>query len=527
MTITEAQLVDWKTTWRQLVSSSLGKAFSAIEERLPAESPKADALLLLKAQLNEANRDKVMGVKSAEDLELAYNRIRLNLLEFIKELELSDFNAMGSGFQPAAKRGVLLHKIPKKMAVGREEECIIRLAYERSLIADNLEITEEVEVKEVTISEVMEAELIDPNAEPAFNIRTFHDERQFLTRGEYTEWKFYVSPLREGHFRLLLKLTVIEEVKGEKERRNITWEEQVMIVTELSTAEPATFEAAGVALAFSGGAEAQTSGAGPEEAIDLPRVEAFSPPRPAPAPAFAPQSKDAAGGQATRSNKPRSGAAVRGLSAIASVALVLSFGLWWLSSGERGLTSEQAGEGVVEEEPPIRKPNEQKDMETVDSLFKASEERMVEIAPSPPAREEGKASPERMEDIAVTTEPDRVASDRRPPTVTQPHTGTSSQAKPASPGRAEFATRTGALKERKALKGVPHEIRDAGEAGKVAIKVCVDEDGDVISAELGEASVADSRLHQAALQAARQWRFEAKAGALRECGELIYSFQAN
>lgn len=525
MTITEAQLADWKTTWRQLVSSSLGKAFSAIEERLPAESPKADALLLLKAQLNEANRDKVMGVKSAEDLELAYNKIRLNLLEFIKELELSDFNAMGSGFQPAAKRGVLLHKIPKKMAVGREEECIIRLAYERSLIADNLEITDEVEVKEVTISEVMEAELIDPNAEPAFNIRTFHDERQFLTRGEYTEWKFYVSPLREGHFRLLLKLTVIEEVKGEKERRNITWEEQVMIVTELSAAEPAAFEAAGVALAFSGGAEAQTSGAGPGEAIDLPRVEAFSPPQPRPAPA--PQSKEAAGGQATRSRKPRSGAVVRGLSAIASVALVLSFGLWWLSSGDSNMGGEQAEEGVVEEEPPIRKPDEKKDMETVDSLFKTSEERMVEIAPSPPAREEGKASQERAEDIAVTTGPDGVASDRRPPTVTRPDTEASAPAKPASPGRAEFATRTGALKERKALKGVPHAIRDAGEAGKVAIKVCVDEDGDVISAELGNASVADSRLHQAALQAARQWRFEAKAGALRECGELIYSFQAN
>lgn len=500
------------------MSSSLGKAFSAIEERLPTESPKSDALLLLKAQLNEANRDKVMGVKSAEDLELAYNKIRLNLLEFIKELELSDFNAMGSGFQPAAKRGVLLHKIPKKMAVGREEECIIRLAYERSLIADNLEITDEVEVKEVTISEVMEAELIDPNAEPAFNIRTFHDERQFLTRGEYTEWKFYVSPLREGHFRLLLKLTVIEEVKGEKERRNITWEEQVMIVTELSAAEPAAFEAAGVALAFSGGAEAQTSGAGPGEAIDLPRVEAFSPPRPSPV--FAEERIETA----ARSRKPRSGAVVRGLSAIASVALVLSFGLWWLSSGERGLTSEQAEEGVVEEELPIRKPDEEKDAEVTDSLFKTSEERMVEIAPSPPARDEGKGSQERAEDIAVTTGPDGVTSDRRPPTVTQPDREPRSQVKPSTPERAEFATRTGALKERKALKGVPHEIRDAREVGKVAIKVCVDEDGDVISAELGEASVADSRLHQAALQAARQWRFEAKAGALRECGELIYSF---
>lgn len=350
---TEAQLAEWKHTWRHLLSESLGRAFDAIEERLPAGSEKADELLLLKAQLNEANRAKVMGVKSSEDLQLDYNRIRLHLLEWIDGLEIADFNTVSPSLKPKG-RGVLLHKIPRQMEVGREEVCVIRLAYDRAVIADNLELTEAVEVKEVTVSEVMEAELIDANSEPAFRIRTYHDERQFLEAGAYTEWKFYVEPIREGTFRLLLKLTVIEEVMGARERRNITWEEQVQIVTESEKTEPATFRAAGVALsapgvsppsptmtgggAFPGAPAAPRSidprsPAAKEEQVTRPSgtinpkrntvQQQQQPPQPAPEKAGRPS-------------------LVRRLSIAASVVLIVGFGgLYLLSTGERSAAEEQ------------------------------------------------------------------------------------------------------------------------------------------------------------------------------------------
>ncbi len=350
---TEAQLAEWKRAWRHLLSESLGRVFDAIEERLPAGSEKADELLLLKAQLNEANRAKVMGVKSSEDLQLDYNRIRLHLLEWIDGLEITDFNAAASGLKPKG-RGVLLHKIPRQMEVGREEVCVIRLAYDRAVIADNLELTEAVEVKEVTVSEVMEAELIDANSEPAFRIRTYHDERQFLEVGAYTEWKFYVEPIREGTFRLLLKLTVIEEVMGARERRNITWEEQVQIVTESDVTEPATFRAAGVALsapgvpplsptmtgggAFPGAPSAPRrtdpfSPAAKEEQTTRPSAGTGTPKRstaqqqqqPQPAPA-----------------KAKGRSLVRRLSIAASVVLIVGFGgLYLLSTGEKSAAEEQ------------------------------------------------------------------------------------------------------------------------------------------------------------------------------------------
>jgi hypothetical protein len=349
---TEAQLLEWKQTWRHLLSESLGRAFDSIEERLPAGSAKADDLLLLKAQLNEANRAKVMGVKSSEDLQLDYNRIRLHLLEWIDGLEISDFNTVVHSLKPKG-RGVLLHKIPRQMEVGREEVCVIRLAYDRAVIADNLELTEAVEVKEVTVSEVMEAELIDANSEPAFRIRTYHDERQFLEVGAYTEWKFYVEPIREGTFRLLLKLTVIEEVMGARERRNITWEEQVQIVTESDVTEPATFRAAGVAISAPGVpplSPTMTGGGAFPGAPSVPRrIDPLSPAakeEQATRPSGTVNPKRSTAQQQQHPQpapaKAKGRSLARRLSIAASVVLIVGFGgLYLLSTGEKSAAEER------------------------------------------------------------------------------------------------------------------------------------------------------------------------------------------
>jgi hypothetical protein len=344
--VTKAQLDQWKAEWEQLVTTKLGKALDAMEERLPSDSPKSRQLVHLRSQLNAANKEKIMGLRSAAELDVVYNQLRERLLTFIADLEPEDFVPTApKGFRPPAKRGSLLHKIPRQMQLGREEECIIRLAYDRSVIADNLELDEDIELKEVTISEVMEAELIDPNYEPAFAIRTFHDERQFLQAGAYTEWKFYVRPLREGTFDLLLKLTVIEEVLGVRERRNITWEEKVQIITEQAAEAPAEFQPAGLSLSF--GEEEEAAGATrgiPSRRSTYSRqadgqryISVEEQPRsttpPAPQPA-----------RSKPSPWPRR------LSVAATLVLALGLGTWWLA-GPMG-DSERGTEELEEAPPP-------------------------------------------------------------------------------------------------------------------------------------------------------------------------------
>ncbi|MCB9265133.1 MAG: hypothetical protein H6558_08930 [Lewinellaceae bacterium] len=266
--ISEAQLLEWKKEWRRLVADSIAKALEAMEEMVPAFSPKSKLLVNLRARLNEANRGRIAGTLSNEQLQLEYNRIRMSLLETIDALTTDDFRQPMAQPPGNRKKGYLLHKIPPQMQVEKEEECIIRLAYEQAAIVQDIELSEEVEVKQITVSKIMQAELIDPNAEPAFAIRTYSDEEQFLQEEEYTEWKFWVKPLREGTFNLLLKISVVEVVEGKERTRNLTWEEKVQIITETPQLEPA-FKESGVNLAYQ---PAEAEPFSPPGAEEEPRV---------------------------------------------------------------------------------------------------------------------------------------------------------------------------------------------------------------------------------------------------------------
>lgn len=336
--ISEEQLQSYKEEWRRQVLDSIGQALKAIEEQMPEAAAKHNALLSLKGRLNDANQKKIMGLLSNEQLQLLYNQLRHDILLFIDELVPADFEAATPTFgsspdQP--RRGALLHKIPRKMAVGKEEECIIRLAYERAVIANDLEITEEVEVREVTISKVMEAELIDPNEEPAFKIRSFSDEEQFLQEGEYTEWRFYVKPLRAGAFPLLLKITVVEVIAGKERLRNISWEETVQIVAAAEEVPEAAFASSGINLAF-GKEESTTRSYQPSsptltgdrsgQSLDdiLQDVErAYSPPAPAPPPRQEKQSE----AKPIRSKRV---SRMRKFSIAASIAIVLGMAFLYI-----------------------------------------------------------------------------------------------------------------------------------------------------------------------------------------------------
>ena len=479
----EAQLSEWKRSWRKLLSESLVNAFAGIEEYLPEASPKMDSLLLLKAQFNEANREKLMGVKSGEDLQLDYNRIRLHLLEWIGALETTDFEVPAQGMKPKGN-GTLLHKIPRQMAIGKEEVCIIRLAYDRAVIADNLELTEEVEVKEVKVSEVMEAELIDANSQPAFNIRTYHDERQFLEEGAYTEWKFYVDPVREGAFRLLIKLTVIEEVMGERERRNITWEEQVRIVAEAHEPVPAVFTVSGIALVTtaettSGAAEPRSvlPGAPPSPAptagVDRKKVaisdKKIMPPTlepPAP-PAPPPQARNKSG-------------LVRNLSIAASVALILGFGSTYL------LFPDKHSEGSDIIEYPVEQPDNNKEEPSV--VF-------------PPA------NPGNTGDQTGSVD------------------GSGNQAKPSAPNQLPEGVRfTGAIADRK-LQSY-QRVSGGAENGVLRLKLCVLPSGKVVDVRPASGgNILNRRLQADAVTVVRAWTFA--PAETETCGIVELKLRAN
>lgn len=229
--MTEQSLQASKKKWLSGISKGMGEILSNLAELLPTESGRFSEFIQLEARLKEANKDKIKGVISQAELQLRYNQIRDDLIEFIQSLTIADFSKEQVGGK-RARQGSLLYNIPDRMQIADEAKCVIRLAFDEDVIIENIELQPSVVLKTVRIAEVMQAELIDPASEPAFAIRSLSSEEQFLEEGAYTEWIFYVKPLKAGTFPVVIKISVVELIQGRERVREIVWEEQVEIVTE-------------------------------------------------------------------------------------------------------------------------------------------------------------------------------------------------------------------------------------------------------------------------------------------------------
>lgn len=213
------------------ISRGMGDVLKELKELLPIGSARFSEFIQLESRLQEANKSKLKGIISQEELQLYYNRIRDDLIEFIQSLKLADFSKEEKGNPKQARQGSLLYNIPDRMKISAEAKCVIRLAYDEDVIIGNIELAPSVVLKTVRVAEVMQAELLDPAGDPAFTIRSLSTEEQFLEEEAYTEWIFYVTPLKAGTFPLMIKVSVVEIIQGRERVREIVWEEEVEIFT--------------------------------------------------------------------------------------------------------------------------------------------------------------------------------------------------------------------------------------------------------------------------------------------------------
>ncbi len=234
-----------QSTLRYLVPDSIADTIAELKKHVPDFSSKFSALLLLESRLNDANLQRIEGTMSEGNLQLSYNQIRADLLLFINGLQVTDFELPVAG-TPAAKTGSLLYKIPTQMTLQKETKCVVRLAFEKESIIRNIELTDDVVLKSVRVAEVMQVELIDPTEPHPFAIRSISDEEQFVEKGDYSEWCFYVKPLLEGTFPLVLKISVIEIVLGKERLRNLTYEENIQITAVVAAEKELEFKSTGV-----------------------------------------------------------------------------------------------------------------------------------------------------------------------------------------------------------------------------------------------------------------------------------------
>ncbi len=233
--MTTTELDELKREVRKLIGEGdIPGALALLKGALPESVAKYDLAFQLFTRYNMASRERIKGVLSYDQAEVVFNRITADFLELLAGLEPRDFQAEGN----ASRSGQILYKVPKEMSVGIEERCIVRLAFEESIIIQNIELEGAV-LKPIRLAEVMEVEMLDPNGDPAFNIRALNSAEQFVEKGDYSEWIFMVEPLRAGELPLMLKVTVLELLDGHERKKEIVLEEVIQVL-----AEPAPEQAA-------------------------------------------------------------------------------------------------------------------------------------------------------------------------------------------------------------------------------------------------------------------------------------------
>ena len=314
-----------------IAEEDLGLAIRAAIASVPSHAAVANTLILLQARLYEAQSREIKGLIEPDHAQRTLARIRADLLTFIENLSVQDFQPALAGNQlPANKTGHLLYAIPPTMPLERDSRCLVRLAFEKETLFQDLEEQRDITTRPVRIAEVMDVALIDPNDEDVFQIRPLSSPEQFVEQGDYSEWIFLVKPLRSGTFPLILRVAVIEVRQGKERRKEIVLEESVRIVAEavgMDEAEP-RFKEAGVL----------STSTGPDRADDQPELDEdfddVRPPsprittpgtekdRPSPAPPPRPKPESAP------SARPKTTLRRRWLAIAASLALLVSIGLW-------------------------------------------------------------------------------------------------------------------------------------------------------------------------------------------------------
>ncbi len=249
---------DIKRELREWVAEGIPETIKALKAVLASHSTWMQELTLIEGRLKDANLSALRGVISNEDLQLLYNQLRAALLDIINAINNDDVQPANPvvSSAPKTRTGNILYRIPAAMQLHKEHKCVVRIAFSEEQLLDNIEIDANVRLQGIRVADVMLVQMLDPSEPATFHIRSVNSAEQFLEEEAYAEWLFYVKPLMEGTFPLLLKVAVLEVVNGKERQREIVLEERVQITTQdVEGPKEAPLQKADYALRFSGPAE--------------------------------------------------------------------------------------------------------------------------------------------------------------------------------------------------------------------------------------------------------------------------------
>jgi outer membrane protein OmpA-like peptidoglycan-associated protein len=283
--INPAKLDELKERLQSMVVNDLGATIAALKEALPNYSSIYEKVLNLEGQYNELENEKLEQLISRENEVISSNRIRSSLIRLITGLEASHFSKFSPkrigfakilgivvafltialllifGFDdqvkgteenvmpdkeslaiiPPDKTGFLLYQVPDKMQLEEEAECVVRIAFDSIKLLKQI-IRENINLEVIETSDYMQVELVNTSLKkPAFDVQPVfqNQDKQFIQNEKFSEWRFSVTPLKEGVHELTIVVTIFAEVNGQYFPSKRSFQENIEIVT--TPVEPEVF----------------------------------------------------------------------------------------------------------------------------------------------------------------------------------------------------------------------------------------------------------------------------------------------
>ncbi|MFK7948277.1 MAG: SUMF1/EgtB/PvdO family nonheme iron enzyme [Saprospiraceae bacterium] len=214
-----------------LPEDGVGEVLERLKLMLIQNKQRVNEIIQLETRLSKLNNDIRFQFITKEAFNSEYALLTKAIIDYLDELKPEDLETQTTKTKKK-NSGHLLRRIPDQMQLQKRTKCVVRLAHLQEELLENYEMTEDTIIKSVRVAEVMEVDLQDRNEEKSFEITTPNTKDQFLDEGYYTEWIYYVKPIREGQHELTLVVSVLEEIRGKERRRDVVLEEVVTIVTE-------------------------------------------------------------------------------------------------------------------------------------------------------------------------------------------------------------------------------------------------------------------------------------------------------
>lgn len=270
-------------TLKLYIAEGVEAALEYLEKVLDHNSIQYNDYIQIKSRYNSLQRELLLGVIDHSSYDIARNNISKAILLLAEEIKEDDLIPEGGAQEDKEdKYGEVLYRVPDLMQLNHEEKCTVRIAFVMEQLMRDWEKKEVDVIKSIRVSEIMAVSLLNVDeSDPPFSIRTFSETVQFLDKEDFTEWIFYVKPVKTGRFPLILRVSVIEMINNKEYKKDIVLEEEITVqAEEVPPVGEDTFKTAATGIVLSNGpvpaAEAAAPAAQVQEAgkKGLPRVVA-------------------------------------------------------------------------------------------------------------------------------------------------------------------------------------------------------------------------------------------------------------